>query len=296
MSFRYARSAREPSRTPPDCGYAIICPEETMSSHHEISRRRFLAGVAAAPARLATSRVEDIPAIRRRVEKLYSVAGCRQPNDLQFTPDGLWVLDQVDQPGNKVFLVRPETGAVIRELMTESIHGSGITYGNGALWITSTKMKNPKDPPVTLKVDPNTGKTLKSWRTPGSGFYGRMNPDTDTPSGGHGLKWVDGKYWMAVPAGGRVYLIEPETGEIIRSISAPGSTPRTHGIAWDKGSLWVINSDDRAIYKLDPTDGRVTAKIQLSRQDPEPHGLDIDVSGVLWYCDAGATHSICKLI
>jgi DNA-binding beta-propeller fold protein YncE len=185
---------------------------------------------------------------------------------------------------------------VIKEIMTESIHGSGITYGNGALWITSTKMKNPKDPPVTLKVDPNTGKTLKSWRTPGSGFYGRLNPETDTPSGGHGLKWVGGKYWMAVPAGGRVYLMEPETGEIIRSISAPGSTPRTHGIAWDNGVLWVINSDDRAIYKLDPADGRILAKIQLSNTDPEPHGLDIDSDGVLWYSDAGPTHLICRLV
>ena len=273
-----------------------------MSSTHEISRRDFLNGVVTAPAFLASARIapgratDDLPVITKRVEKLYTVAGCRQPNDLQFTAEGLWVLDQVDQPGNKVFLVKPDTGAVVKEIMTESIHGSGVTYGNGSLWITSTKMKNPQDPPVTLKVDPNTGKTLKSWRTPGSGFYGRMSPDTDTPSGGHGLKWVDGKYWMAVPAGGRVYLMEPERGAIIRSIPAPGSTPRTHGIAWDNGFLWVINSDDRAIYKLDPADGRILARIQLSGSDPEPHGLDIDTNGVLCYCDAGRTSMICRLM
>jgi len=272
-----------------------------MSSGHAISRRRFLTGVAGATAAITTSRIaagrarEDLPVIMKRVEKLYTVSGCRQPNDLQFTSEGLWILDQVDQPGNKVFLVKPETGAVIKEIMTDSIHGSGITYGNGALWITSTKMKNPTDPPVTLKVDPNTGATLKSWRTPGSGYYGRMNPDRDTPSGGHGLKWVDGKYWMAVPASGRVFLMEPETGEIVRSIPAPGSTPRTHGIAWDKGLLWVINSDDRAIYKLDPKDGSILTKIQLSKNDPEPHGLDIDRNGVLWYSDAGPTRLICRL-
>src|SRR5262245_20387268 len=228
----------------------------TMSSRQQISRRRFLTAAAAAPAVITTSGVaqsgrHELPIITKRVEKLYTVPGCRQPNDLQFTAEGLWILDQVDQPGNKAFLVTPQTGVVIKEIMTESIHGSGITYGNGALWITSTKMKDQKDPPVTLKVDPSTGKTLKAWRTPGSGFYGRMKPETDTPSGGHGLKWVDGKYWMAVPAGGRVYLMEPETGEIIRSISAPGSTPRTHGIAWDNGALWVINSrsEERRVGK-----------------------------------------------
>jgi streptogramin lyase len=89
--------------------------------------------------------------------------------------------------------------------------------------------------------------------------------------------------------------MEPDTGNIIRSIPAPGSTPRTHGIAWDNGSLWVVNSDDRAIYKLDPKDGRILSKIQLSTSDPEPHGLDIDSKGVLWYCDAGRTHLICRL-
>jgi streptogramin lyase len=272
-----------------------------MSNAHDISRRDFLSSVAAAPAFLAGARIApgratgDLPVIMKRVEKRYTVAGCRQPNDLQFSSGGLWILDQVDQPGNKVFLVKPETGAVIKEIMTESIHGSGIAYGNGALWITSTKMKDPTDPPVTLKVDPNTGKTLKSWPTPGSGYYGRMNPSTDTPSGGHGLKWVDGKYWMAVPASGRLFLMQPESGEIIRSIPAPGSTPRTHGIAWDKGLLWVINSDDRAIYKLDPRDGSVLMKVQLSKTDPEPHGLDIDGNGVLWYCDAGRTSLVCRL-
>jgi streptogramin lyase len=266
------------------------------------SRRRFLvraasvAGLAAWRRTVFARGQPDLPVITKRVEKLYTIPGCRQPNDLQFASEGLWVLDQVDQPGNKVFLVKPETGAVIREIMTDSIHGSGITVGNGALWIASTKMTDPKHPPVTLKVDSDTGRTLKSWRTPGSGFYGRMKPETDTPSGGHGLKWVDGKYWMAVPASGRVFLMEPETGEVIRSIPAPGSTPRTHGIAWDKGMLWVVNSDDRAIYRVDSRDGDVVAKIQVSREDPEPHGLDIDNTGRLWYCDAGRTSLICRLV
>ena len=268
-----------------------------MSSTHEISRRDFLSGVVTAPAFLASAGIapgratDDLPVITKRVEKVYTVSGCRQPNDLQFTSEGLWILDQVDQPGNKVFLVKPETGAVIREIMTESIHGSGITYGNGALWITSTKMRDPKEPPRTLKVDPKSGTTLKSWVTPGSGMYGRITPQS-TVSGGHGVKWVDGKYWMAVPASGKLFLMEPESGEIVRSIPAPGV--RTHGLAWDNGYLWCVESDGRVIYKLDPKDGKAVAKIQLMKEDPEPHGLDIDGNGVLWYCDA-ASSWICKL-
>jgi streptogramin lyase len=263
-----------------------------MAKAGAVSRRAFLAGVAAVPAAsrtlLSRALAPDPPLVSKRVEKLYKIAGCTQPNDLQFVADGLWVLDQVDP--NKAFKVRPEDGSIMQTLQTESIHGSGITYGNGALWIGSTKMTDPKEPPRTLKVDPTTGKTLKSWVTPGSGLYGRITPNS-TVSGAHGLKWVDGKYWMAVPASGKLFLMEPETGEIVRSIPAPGV--RTHGLAWDNGYLWCVESDGRVIYKLDPKDGKAVARIQLTKADPEPHGLDIN-NGVLWYCDASSGW-ICKL-
>src|SRR5262249_10420108 len=215
--------------------------EKRMARQADVSRRAFLTGLAALAA--ARAAAADVPRIAKRVEKLYKVKGSTQPNDLQFVSDGLWVLDQVDP--NKAFKIRPDDGSVIRELQTESIHGSGITWGHDALWITSTKMRDPAAAPRTLKVDPTSGKTLKSWVTPGSGLYGRVT----TPSGGHGLKWVDDKYWMAVPASGKLFLMEPERGEIVRSIPAPGV--RTHGLAWDRGFLWCVESDGRIVYKLD---------------------------------------------
>jgi outer membrane protein assembly factor BamB len=264
-----------------------------MARDGGVSRRIFLADLAVAAiggrALSAAGLTAEVPVVAKRVEKLYKVVGCRQPNDLQFVADGLWVLDQVDP--NKAFKVRAADGSILQELQTESIHGSGITYGNGALWIGSTKMTDPATPPRTLKVDPNTGKTLKSWATPGSGLYGRITA-TSTPSGAHGLKWVDGKYWMAVPASGKLFLMEPESGDIVRSIPAPGV--RTHGLAWDDGFLWCVESDGRVIYKLDAHDGRPVARIQLTKEDPEPHGLDIS-QGVLWYSDA-ASGWICRLV
>jgi streptogramin lyase len=256
-----------------------------MARETEVSRRAFLTGLAAAAA-VARTAAADPPTLTKRVEKLYKIKGSAQPNDLQFVADGLWVLDQVDP--NKAFKVRPEDGTVMRELQTESIHGSGITYGNDALWITSTKMRDPAAAPRTLKVDPASGRTLMSWVTPGSGLYGRVT----TPSGGHGVKWVAGKYWMAVPASGKLFLMEPESGEIVRSIPAPGV--RTHGLAWDRGFLWCVESDGRIIYKLDPKDGTPVARIQLPADAPEPHGLDIG-DGVLWYCDASSGW-ICRLV
>jgi len=264
--------------------------EGSMKKSPEVSRRAFLAGMTAAAVvgRRLKGMAAEARVVTKRVEKLYKIAGCTQPNDLQFVADGLWVLDQVDP--NKAFKVRPEDGSIIETIQTESIHGSGITYGHGALWIASTKMTDPAMPPRTLKVDPKTGKTLKSWVTPGSGLYGTITPKS-TPSGAHGLKWVDERYWMAVPASGKLFLMEPETGEIVRTIPAPGV--RTHGLAWDDGSLWCVESNGRVIYKLDPSNGAAIAKIQLTKEDPEPHGLDIS-KGVLWYCDA-ASGWICRL-
>lgn len=266
-----------------------------MSTGRDLSRRAVLTSVAGVVAASRFAFAADIPVIAKRVEKLYKVPSSTQPNDLQFTAEGLWILDQVDKPTNKAVLVKPEDGTVIREILTESLHGSGITYGNDALWIGSTYGKDPQDPPRTLKVDPLTGKTLKSWVTPGWGYHRPIRPKGDTPSGAHGLKWADGKYWMAVPPANKLYLMEPETNVIVHWIPGPGSTPRTHGLAWDHGMLWVVNSDDSAIFKVSPKDGSITARIQLTKEDPALHGLDIDSKGVLWYCDAGSGW-ICRLV
>ena len=253
------------------------------------SRREFMtttAGLLAAARLRAFDAKEILLAIPKRVEKAFK-APCKEPNDLAFVPEGLWILDQVDP--NKAFLVHPENGSVIRQIQTESIHGSGIALANGALWISSTKTADGS-PPKTMKVDPMTGKTLKQWVTPGSGIWTK-GPNA-TVSGAHGIKFVNGQYWMAVPASGKLFLMEPESGVIVRSIPAPGV--RTHGLAWDDGILWCVESDDQAIYKMDPKDGKLLAKIQLSKQEPALHGLDIR-NGVLWYCDAGSGW-VCRLV
>jgi streptogramin lyase len=256
-----------------------------MSKANEFSRRGFLTstGALALASRLSAatnSEKESLPVISKTVEKVFKNPAIKEPNDLQFLADGsLLILDQVDP--NKVFKVNPKDGSILEQVQTESMHGSGLTLGNGAWWIGSTKTLK------TLKVDPKTGKTLKSFDTPGSGLYGKVK----TPSGAHGLKWVNGQYWMAVPSSGKLYLMEPESGQIVRYIPAP--TVRTHGLAWDNGSLWCVGSDEREIYKMDPKDGKLLGKIKLAKDDPEPHGLDLH-DGALWYCDA-ASSWVCKL-
>src|SRR5436190_1497316 len=273
----------------------------------EFSRRDALAGMAAAGAGLSVlfsapafaanpvipeatiAARKNAPVIPKKVNKLYNLkAAVDQPNDMQFAPNGeLWILDQKDP--NTVFTIDAKTGKVLSSVVTESIHGSGITYGDNAWFITSTKVVTGK--PSTLKVDPKTGKTLKKWETPGWGIYGayltreRKPGELPLESGGHGVKWAGkGQYWLATPAGGKLYLINAEAGTVARSIQAP--TIRTHGIALEGDHIWCVGSDEAEIYKLQKSDGAIVAKIVLDKaNDPSVHGLDIK-DGVLWYCDA----------
>ena len=279
----------------------------------ECSRRAAMAGMASvgvsalfsAPAFAANPVIpeatlaarKNAPVIAKKVNRLYNLKPIvDQPNDLQFAPNGeLWVLDQKDP--NAVFTIDPKTGKVLSSVVTESIHGSGITYGDNAWFITSTKVVTGN--PSTLKVDPKTGKTLKKWETPGFGIYGsyltreRKPGELPLESGGHGVKWAGkGQYWLATPAGGKLYLINAEAGTVARTIQAP--TIRTHGIALDGNHIWCVGSDEAEIYKLQMSDGVIVAKIVLDKvNDPSVHGLDIK-DGVLWYCDA-AKGWICNL-
>lgn len=279
------------------------------------SRRRFIGGLAGSvtltlPALAADPLIDaatiaarkTAPIVPRKVQRLFDLRPrVHAPNDLQFAPDGtLWVLDQKDP--NTVFTIDPASGAVLAGVQTECIHGSGITYGDGAWFLTSTKVLSGN--PSTLKVDPRTGATLKKWETPGWGIYGAYTRRTARPgdlplaSGGHGLKWAglnargQGQYWMAVPASGKLFLMNAEQGTVARAIPAP--TVRTHGIALDGNHIWCVGSDEAEIYKLRMSDGGIVAKIVLDKQkDPSVHGLDIH-DGILWYCDADKGW-VCKL-
>jgi hypothetical protein len=269
----------------------------------KFSRRDVMAGMAAAgvlipdfafaadpaiPAATIAAR-QNAPVVSKKVNKLYNLRpAVQEPNDMQFAANGdLWILDQKDP--NRVFTINAKTGAVIASVQTESIHGSGITYGDGAWFITSTKVLSGN--PSTLKVDPKTGATLKKWETPGWGIYGAYTKRTPKPgdlplaSGGHGVKWAGhGQYWMAVPASGKLFLMNAEQGTVARSIQAP--TIRTHGIALEGDHIWCVGSDEAEIYKVQMSDGAIVAKIVLDKAaDPSLHGLDIK-DGTLWYCDA----------
>ena len=205
------------------------------------------------------------------------------PNGLQATSEGLWILDQGT---NRVALVRYEDGSVIRQFDTETDRGSGITFDGTALWIASTYNR------LLVRVDAQTGKTLKKFDSPGSGLVKWGPRDAHPhPTGAHGLEWRRGELWVAVPPAVRIYLVNPRDGEPQRYFPAPGVRP--HGIGWDPdGSLWCAESIYRSFFKMDLATGKILHQVLLPATAPEvggvvqvPHGMTV-WKGEFWFCVA----------
>ena len=205
-----------------------------------------------------------------KVEKVFDAPG-PQPNGMQATAAGLWILDQGT---NEVHLVSYE-GDVLKTLATGSDRGSGITDTGTALWLASTYSCE------ILFTDAKDGKTLASFATPGAG-----------KTGAHGLEWRDDKLWIAVPPSATIYQVDVAADfSVIHTLPAPGDRP--HGIAWVEDELWCVETNHRAIFHLNPADGSHLNKIAIPEPHPEPHGMTY-WDGYFWYCDAHTT-AVCRV-
>lgn len=231
----------------------------------------------------------------RKVETVFKSPG-PQPNGLQATAEGLWIMDQ--GAGNKAYLVSYSDGTVLRQFETETDKSSGITYDGGSLWIGSTYSRE------IVRVDATTGKTMERRFTPGAGVIYQMTGDAPARSsplaagrpktpgalpgskaagtGAHGQEWRDGKLWFAVPPAREVYCVDPKTWVVQAKFPTAGNRP--HGIGWEGRYLWVTDSNLNAFFKHDPKTGEMVERIQLADSDPLPHGMTI-WQGHLWYCD-----------
>jgi streptogramin lyase len=288
-----------------------------------IGRRDFLGLAAVAPTFAGNSalaaRALSLGSIKTRqvgkVEIVFKSPG-PQPNGLQATKDGLWIIDQ--GPGNKAYLVSYDDGKVIRSFDTETDRSSGITFDDGTLWIGSTYSRE------IVHVDARTGKTLDRHFTPGAGVIYQMvgdPPARTSPlakmrqrpqgagrgpgqnldpnrvggfqagrllgaralgTGAHGQEVRDGKLWMAVPPARMVFCLDPKTWVVQKRFDTAGNRP--HGIGWEGKYLWVTDSNLNAFFKHDPDTGEILEKIQLADSDPLPHGMTI-WEGWMWYCD-----------
>jgi sugar lactone lactonase YvrE len=231
-----------------------------------------------------------------------------QPNGLQATREGLWIIDQ--SAGSKVYLVDYHDGRVLRSFETDTVRPSGITFDGEALWIGSTFSYE------NVRCNATTGAVIERRPTPGSIMYtmagdppqrrsplagGPMaqarpaladggnaplqrltQPPSNRLQGAHGQEWKGGRLWTTSTSSRSIYQIEPKSWVVERIFRTPGNRP--HGLAFEGEYLWHGDANLAAFFKYDTNTGAIVEKIQLSDEDPVAHGLTI-WNGTLWYCD-----------
>src|SRR5215203_3362216 len=124
-------------------------------------------------ASIAPRNLNEIKARRTsKVEKVFKTPG-PQPNGLQATEEGLWI---IDKGNNKAYLVSYTDGKVLREFKTDSDRASGVTYDGEALWIGSTYNRE------IVRCDAKTGVALARYFTPGAGVIYKTTWDAPARS------------------------------------------------------------------------------------------------------------------
>jgi hypothetical protein len=199
---------------------------------------------------------------------------CEMPNGLQWTDEGLFVMDQKT---DNVYVV-DETGKLLRTIPTPTANGSGITVGGGFLWTASngTSVSRPARSTDTglgyiYKLDLQTGQPVDRFRTPDGG-------------GIHGIEWDNGKIWVTAFQPEAIYLMDPSDHyKIVHSFKV--DLPRLHGLARVNDGLWCAHTTDNVIVKYNVDTGAELDRITLDPGDAFVHGMSIK-DGKLWYGDA----------
>ncbi|MFN8490416.1 MAG: hypothetical protein U0350_22700 [Caldilineaceae bacterium] len=220
----------------------------------------------------------------RKFEKLFR-SPYAVPNCLQITDEGLWIVDQIT---DRVALVDPVTpvdhygvNKWIREIATESSNTSGLSYGDGALWLGANgpgtlwrpiRATDAQEGDI-LKVDPATGKTLARYPLPGGG-------------GTHGLDYdhfEPGMIWLTTLKSQTLTKVRIADWSIQKVLDLPYN--RAHGVVRVEDGVWVVFTSDRVIVKFNTETGKELDRVEVPKSEPEPHGLSIYGKDFL-YCDA----------
>ena len=209
------------------------------------------------------------------------------PNGLQVTDEGRWVVDQLTDRIALLALESPHeygVSRILRELPTESSNTSGVSFGEGGLWLAANGPANrwrfpkksdaPPDRGEILKVDILTGQTLLRQPLPAHG-------------GTHGLEYdfvETGTIWLSTLQDKTLTQVQIKDWSVKRVIPLPYEGG--HGVVRNEDdSLWMVFKTERTIAKMSIDNGKVLDKILIEPGQPEPHGLARCGKDLL-YCDA----------
>ncbi len=126
------------------------------------------------------------------------------------------------------------------------------------------------------KIDPATGVVVATIPAPGGG-------------GDSGMAWAEGSLWVGHYRERKIHQIDPETGEILRSIETRRFVT---GVTWVDGELWHGDweGDESHLNRIDPETGEVLDVLRM----PETlgvSGLESDGGG-RFFCGGGNSGTV----
>ena len=173
-------------------------------------------------------------------------------------------------------------GKLLKTVKTQSRNTSGMAYGGGFVWMGANA-----EPFGIFQVDLNS-KEITHRQIPLS---------IDGRGGGcHGVKWHNGKLWIAALRLGGILRVDPATWvpEVLIRVSSE-EKPRLHDVEFDnEGNIWVVTGNNSASYpegkaglnKYDGKTGQLLMTVDFQNGSCDPHGLAWH-DGRLISCDAG---------
>lgn len=219
--------------------------------------------------------------IKRLFRSPYSV-----PNGIHATADGLWVADQITDRVASIGWGEPNDYGVtqfFRDIPTESSNTSGLTYGDGSLWLAANgnaALWRPardtdaeKGKGAILRVDPVSGETQGRWAVPDGGGVHGIEYDPYDP----------GHLWVTTLHSQTLSKVRIADWEVVLVLPLP--LPRAHGVIRVEDGIWVVFTGNRVIIKLDLEEGRELDRITVPGEQAEPHCLT-RWDDSFYYCDA----------
>ncbi|SHI24372.1 Vgb family protein [Pollutimonas bauzanensis] len=181
----------------------------------------------------------------------------------------------------------------------DSVHG--VTFDGRQIWLAVGKQLSA--------LDPESGQMLRSIDAAadaGTAFDGRhlfqiagdriqkIAPESGrvlatipAPDGGNsGLAWAEGTLWVGQYRERKIHQVDPETGEILRTIE---SDRFVTGVTWIDEELWHGTWEDDAseLRRVDPRTGEVLEMLEMP-PGVSVSGLESD-GGHRFFCGGGSS-------
>jgi hypothetical protein len=243
------------------------------------------------------ARGASVPAPTAKTTRMFKSPGL-YPNALAVMtdpPGGLWIGQQKVTPASaKTYNLpldkEPEeaawlvdwNGKLIKTVTTNSRNTSGLAYGDGCVWMGANA-----EPFGIFQVDMNARQVS----------HRQIPLSIDGRGGGtHGVKWHNGKLWIAALRLGGILRVDPQSWvpEVLIRVSSQ-ERPRLHDMAFDnEGNIWVVTGNNSSSYaegsaglnKYDAKTGQLLMTVEFAPGSCDPHGL-VWHEGRLISCDAG---------